>query len=202
MLKSAAFKSLILASALLLAAGQSVAAPLSYAIDANHTNVIATWDHFGFSKPSAHFGQADGTIVYDADNVGQSSVKVTLPLSGMTGFVAKFDEHLRSGDFFDVEKYPEATFASTRVEAAGDNKLRVFGDLTIRGVTKPVVLDVTLNKAGVGRDGQPRIGFDATTTVKRSDFGLQMAAPAVSDAVEIRITTEAAVPKAAGEAKK
>lgn len=202
MLKSAAFKSLILASALLLAAGQSVAAPLSYKIDPNHTNVIATWDHFGFSRPSAHFGQADGTLVYDADNLGQSSVKVTLPLTGLNAFVADFDAHLRSGDFFDAEKYPDATFASTKVEAAGDKKLRVFGDLTMRGVTKPVVLDVTLNKADVGRDGQPRIGFDATTTLKRSDFGLGLYAPKVSDAVDIRITTEAGVPKPADEAKK
>jgi polyisoprenoid-binding protein YceI len=199
---STRIRSLVLAAAVVLAAGQASAAPVSYRIDPNHTNVIATWDHFGFSRPSAHFGQADGTIVYDADNIGQSSVNVTLPLTGLNAFVADFDAHLRSGDFFDAGKYPDATFASTKVEAAGDNKLRVFGDLTMRGVTKPVVLDVTLNKSDVGRDGQPRIGFDATTTLKRSDFGLGLYAPKVSDAVEIRITTEAGVPKAGGEAKK
>ena len=193
MIKS--FRPRVLATALLLAAAPAFAAPLTYKIDANHTNVIATWDHFGFSRPSASFAQADGTIVYDADNVGQSSVKVTLPLAGMTSFVAGLDKHLRSGDFFDAEKYPEATFASTKVEAAGDNKLRVLGDLTIRGITKPVVLEVTLNKAGEGRDGQPRIGFDATTTIKRSAWGMDMAVPAVSDDVAIRITTEAGVPK-------
>ncbi|WP_245156437.1 YceI family protein [Agrilutibacter solisilvae] len=190
------FNKLILTAALALAAGQAFAAPVSYKIDPNHTNVIATWDHFGFSKPSAHFGKADGTIVYDADNVGQSSVKVTLPLTGMTGFVADFDEHLRSKDFFKTDEFPDATFASTKVEAAGDNKLRVTGDLTLRGVTKPVVLDVTLNKAAAGRDGQPRIGFDAAATIKRSDFGLGLFAPKVSDEVALRITTEAGVPKA------
>lgn len=189
------FKPLILATALLLA-GNAFAAPVSYKIDPNHTNVIASWDHFGFSHPSAHFGQADGTIVYDADNVGQSSVKVTLPLTGMTGFVADFDEHLRSKDFFETDKYPAASFASTKVEAAGENRLRVFGELTLRGVAKPVVLDVTLNRSAPGRDGQPRIGFDATTTIKRSDWDLAKFAPKVSDEVAIRITTEAAVPKA------
>jgi polyisoprenoid-binding protein YceI len=202
MSKPYAFKSLIVASALLLGAGQAVAAPLSFKIDPNHTNVIATWDHFGFSRPSAHFGQADGTLVYDADNVGQSSVKVTLPLTGLNSFVADFDAHLRSGDFFDAEKYPDATFSSTKVEAAGDNKLRVTGDLTLRGVTKPVVLDVTLNKVGTGRNGQPKIGFDATARVKRSDYGLDKFVPNVSDVVDIRITTEAIVPQPEDEAKK
>ena len=195
-MSKSAFRSLVLGAALVLAAAPAFAAPLSYKIDPRHTNVIATWDHFGFSRPSAGFAQADGTIVYDADHVGQSSVKVTLPLSGMTSFVADLDKHLRSGDFFDAGKYPEATFARTRVEAAGDNNLRVIGDLTMHGITKPVVLEVTLNKAGAGRDGQPRIGFDATTTIKRSEWGMGMAAPAVSDDVAIRITTEAGVPKA------
>ena len=196
------FRSLILAAALSLVAVPAAATPLSYKIDPNHTNVIATWDHFGFSRPSAHFSQADGTIVYDADNVGQSSVKVTLPLSGLTGFVADFDAHLRSADFFDAERHPDATFASTRVEAAGENKLRVIGDLTIRGITKPVVLDVTLNKVGTGRNGQPKIGFDATARVKRSDYGLDKFVPNVSDVVDIRITTEAVVPQAEADQKK
>ncbi|HEY0505018.1 MAG TPA: YceI family protein, partial [Lysobacter sp.] len=128
------FKPLILATALLLA-GNAVAAPVTYKIDANHTDVIASWSHFGYSHPVAHFGQVDGNIVYDADNVGQSSVKVTIPLAGLEAHVPAFNEHLRSADFFDAEKFPEITFASTKVEAAGDNKLRVFGDLTVHGVT-------------------------------------------------------------------
>ncbi|HEU0306637.1 MAG TPA: YceI family protein [Lysobacter sp.] len=195
-------KPLTLAAAALLLAGNVLAAPVSYKIDPNHTNVIASWDHFGFSRPSANFGQADGTIVYDADNVGQSSVKVTLPLSGLNSFVADFDAHLRSKDFFEADKYPDATFTSTKVEAAGPNKLRVTGDLTMHGVTKPVVLDVTLNKSAPGRDGQPRIGFNATARLKRSDFGLGLFAPKVSDEVDIRITTEAGVPKPEGDATK
>ena len=193
------FKPLILAAALFLA-GNAVAAPVSYKIDPNHTDVIASWSHFGFSNPIAHFGQVDGVIVHDADNVGQSSVKVTIPLSGLEAHVEDFNEHLRSADFFDAEKYPTITFNSTRVEAAGDDKLRVFGDLTVHGVTKPAVLDVTINKlADHPMAKRVAAGFSATTTLKRSDFGLDKYVPNVSDEVKISITTEAMVPK--GEAK-
>jgi len=168
------------------------AAPVSYRIDAGHTDVIAQWNHLGFSNPTAHFGQVEGTIVYDADDVAASSVEVTLPLSGLNSHVARFDEHLRNADFFDAARFPVATFRSTRVEAAGEQRLKVTGDLTIKGITRPVVLDVVLNKAGLHpRNNKPTIGFDATATVLRSDFGLGRGAPAVSDEVKIRITTEA-----------
>ena len=184
----------VLASASVVA----VAAPVTYKMDPNHTNVTASWSHFGFSNPVAHFGQVDGAIVYDADNVGQSSVNVTIPLAGLNAYVEKFNQHLRSADFFDAEQFPTITFKSTRVEAAGGNKLRVFGDLTVRGVTKPVVLDTTLNKIGEQpMEKRAAAGFDATTTIKRSDFGVGMYAPNVSDEVTIRITTEAVVAKAA-----
>jgi polyisoprenoid-binding protein YceI len=187
----------LLAAALLAFAGSVFAAPVTYKIDPNHTDVLAQWSHFGFSNPSAHFGKADGTIVYDAENVSASSVQVTLPLSGLNSFVADFDAHLRSGDFFDAEKFPAATFKSTKVESAGKGKLKVTGNLTIKDITKPVVLDVTLNKSGE----QPMakraaIGFDATATVSRTAFGVGKYVPNVSDEVKLRITTEALVPKA------
>jgi len=186
----------LLVAALFAFSGAALAAPVTYKLDPNHTNVIAQWSHFGFSNPSAHFGKADGTLVYDADDIGASSVQVTLPLAGLNSFVSEFDDHLRSADFFEAEKFPSATFKSTKVESAGEGKLSVTGDLTIKGITKPVVLDVTLNKVGE----QPMakraaIGFDATGTVLRSDFGLGKYAPAVSDEVKLRITTEALVPK-------
>lgn len=196
------FKPLILASALLLA-GNAAAAPVSYKMDPNHTDVVASWSHFGFSNPMAHFGAVDGTIVYDADQVGKSSVKVTIPMSGMETHVAAFNDHLRSADFFDVEKFPTITFNSTKVEAAGANKLRVSGDLTVHGVTKPAVLDVTINKLGVHPMGKrAAAGFSATTTLKRTDFGVGLYAPNVSDEVTISITTEAMVPKPEGAAAK
>ena len=189
-----AIAGLVLASASAVA----FAAPVTYKIDPTHTDVIVSWSHFGFSNPIAHFGDVDGSITYDADNVGQSSVSVTIPLSGMESHVAKFNEHLRSEDFFDAEKYPVITFASTGVEAAGSDRLRVSGDLTVHGVTRPVVLDVNINKIGEQPMAKrPAAGFDATTTLKRSDFGLDKFAPSVSDEVQIRITTEALAPKPA-----
>lgn len=194
-------KSLTLATALLLA-GNAFAAPVSYKIDPNHTNVVAGWNHFGYSHPVANFNDVDGVIVYDAEKVGRSSVKVTLPLSGLDTGVPDLDEHLRSADFFDAQTYPAITFNSTRTEAVGGNKLRVTGDLTVHGVTRPVVLDVTLNKAGVHPLGKrAAVGFDATTTIRRSDFGVKLYVPNVSDEITIRITTEAMVPKAEGDKK-
>lgn len=197
------FKRLVLAAVLAAACPAALAAPLTYKIDPNHTDVVASWSHFGFANPVAHFGQVDGTITYDPANVGQSSVNVTIPLAGLNSHVEAFDEHLRSADFFDAEKFPAITFKSTKVEAAGDRKLRVFGDLAVKGITRPAVLDVTLNKLGEHPMAKrAAIGFDATTTLKRSDFGLDKYAPNVSDAVQIRITTEALVPKADAAAKK
>ena len=175
------------AAAIQIAAG-------TYKLDPSHTDVLVQWSHMGFSNPSAHFGNAEGTLVYDATDVTKSTVEVTLPLSGLNSFTAKFDEHLRSADFFDAAKFPTATFKSTKVEAAGTNKLTVTGDLTVKGTTKPVTLDVTINGAGEHPMAKvPSVGFDATTTLKRSDFGVGAYAPAVSDEVKVRITTEASV---------
>jgi polyisoprenoid-binding protein YceI len=189
----------LLAAALALASTVAFAAPLTYKIDANHTDVVASWSHFGFSNPIAHFGQADGFITYDPANVAASKVEVTLPLSGLNSHVPDFDDHLRSDDFFDAAKFPTVTFKSTSVKAAGKGKLKVTGDLTIKGITKPVVLNVTINKIG----DQPMAkraaaGFSASATIKRSDFGLGKYAPNVSDEVKLTITTEAIVPKPAG----
>jgi polyisoprenoid-binding protein YceI len=191
------FKRIALAAALAAATTAAFAAPVTYTIDPTHTDVIASWSHLGFSNPVAHFGQVDGTITYDPQNVGASSVSVTIPLAGMNSHVAAFDKHLRSAELFEADKYPNITFKSTQVEAAGEGRLRVAGDLTVKGVTKPAVLDVTLNKVGEHPMKKvPTIGFDATTTLKRSEFGIDYGiAVGVSDEIRIRITTEASVAK-------
>jgi polyisoprenoid-binding protein YceI len=188
----------LIAATLALVSTVAFAAPLTYKIDANHTDVVASWSHFGFSNPIAHFGKVDGNITYDPANVGASKVEVTIPLSGLNSHVSDFDDHLRSDDFFDAEKFPNITFKSTSVKAAGKGKLKVAGDLTIKGNTKPVVLNVTINKIAVQPMAKREAaGFSATTTIKRSDFGLGLYAPNVSDEVKLSITTEAIVPKPA-----
>lgn len=197
MFKCHSFKTLVLTAALAVASTNAFAAGVTYKLDPTHTNVLASWNHFGYSNPFANFGDVDGTLVYDADDVSRSKVEVTLPLSGLNGFSDRFNAHLRSADFFDAEKFPVATFKSTRVEAAGNGKLKITGDLTIKGISKPVVLDATLNKAAPHPMTKAQaIGFDATTTIKRSDFGVGAYAPNVGDTVSLRITTEASVPKA------
>ena len=176
----------------------------TYQLDPMHTIVLAQWNHMGFSNPSLNFANGHGQLVYDAANPSASSVQVTFPLSGITSFTPDFDTHLAGGDFFDVAMFPEAAFKSTSVTAAGTNKFTVVGDLTIKGISKPVTLDVTLNGAGPHPMTQaPTIGFDAVGTVKRSDWALDYAAPAVSDEVDLRITTEASIaaaPAASGSA--
>lgn len=192
------FRRLALAAALSFAATAAFAAPVTYTMDPDHTTVAAKWNHFGFSNPVILFGDIDGSIVYDADDVSASSVEVTLPLSGLESNVQAFNDHLLSDDFFDAARFPEATFRSTSVEAAGEGKLKITGELTIKDITKEVVLDATINQVGDHpMSGTPTAGFDATATIKRSDFGLGMYVPNVADEIRLHITTEA--PAAAGE---
>ena len=194
------YKKLILAAALAGATTAANAESITYTMDPAHTQVVAQWNHFGFSNPTIHFGQVDGTVTYDPENVEASSVQVTIPLSGMDSGVEAFNEHLRTADFFDIAQHPEVTFRSTSVKALGADRMRVTGDLTMHGITRPVDLAVTVNGVGThAMTGQPAAGFDAEATILRSDFGLDMYAPTVSDEIKLRITTEATVPAPEGE---
>ncbi len=173
------------------------AAPVTYKLDPGHTMVLFSWNHFGFSNPTANLGLGEGTLVYDQKNPAKSSVEVTLPLADLDTHVPALDEHLKKPDFFDADKYPVVTFKSTQVQALGGNHFKVTGNLTVHGVTKPVVLSATLNKVGAHPMTQAQsIGFDATGTLNRSDFGIGAYVPNVSDKITIRITTEGSVPKA------
>ena len=184
-----------LAIAGLLGAAASVqAAPVTYKLDPGHTMVLFSWNHFGFSNPTADLGLGEGTVVFDEQNPAQSSVQVTLPLAQLDTHVPDLDEHLKKADFFDAASYPVVTFKSSRVEPLGGGKFKVTGDLSVHGVTHPVVLDATLNKVGVHPMTQVQsIGFDATASIKRSDFGVGAYVPNVSDEIAIRITTEGSV---------
>lgn len=192
-----------LALAGLLGAAVSVqAAPVTYKLDPGHTMVLFSWNHFGYSNPTADFGLGEGTVVFDEQHPAQSSVEVTLPLAGLDTHVPALDKHLKEADFFDADKYPTVTFKSTKVQPLGGHKFKVTGDLTVHGVTKPVVLAATLNKVGPHPMTKAQaIGFDATASIKRSDFGIGAYVPNVSDEISIRITTEGAVPKADDAAK-
>lgn len=168
------------------------AAPVDYRIDPTHTEVVVTWDHLGFSKPTAHAGGITGVVRYDAARPSNSSVDLRVPVPQFTSHVAKLDEMFQSAEFFEAAKYPDIQFKSTSVTDQGDGRLQIKGVLRVKGVEKPVVLQARQNKQGVHPMlERPAIGFDATTTLKRSDFGVDAFAPAVSDEVQLRITVEA-----------
>ena len=117
-------------------------------------------------------------------------------MSSLSTGVAKLDAHLSSADFFDVATFPAASFKSGKVTVLGENKLTVAGDLTIHGVTRPVLLDVTINKLGEHPMRKTAAaGFDASTTIRRSDFGVGGMVPMISDEVRLEITLEAQQPK-------
>jgi polyisoprenoid-binding protein YceI len=166
----------------------------TYTLEPNYTQGVLRWDHLGFSYPAAQFAQGTGTIEFDAMEPAMSSIKVTIPIASLSTGVPDLDEHLKSEDFFEVAKFPTATFVSTRVEKGTDmNHFKVTGNLTIRTVTRPVMLDVTLLKVGKNaRTEVATIGFDARGTLKRSDFGLGAFVPQVSDEIQLLVTTQAA----------
>lgn len=175
----------------------------TYAIDANHTQVHFTYSHLGYSNLSGRLNQVSGSFDFDPADPTKSSIEVTLPMASLSTGVEKLDTHLASPDFFEVEKFPTASFRSTQVTVTGKDKLDVAGDLTIRGVTRPVVLDVTINSlAAHPMRKSPAAGFDAVATIKRSEFGIDRMVPMVPDAVQLRISLEAQQPKAEAPAAK
>ncbi|HET7306467.1 MAG TPA: YceI family protein [Gammaproteobacteria bacterium] len=167
------------------------AANQTFALDPNHTQVHFNWSHFGFSNPGATFDISKGTLIWDEKDPTQSSVTVTIPVASVDTQVPALDARFKS-EFFNVDKYPTITFKSTSVNRIGlSNHYRVHGKLTVHGITKPVTLRATLNKIGEQPMlHAPAIGFDATATIKRSQFGLSAYIPVVSDLVRIHITAE------------
>jgi len=185
-------------AALGLGFAQPAAAAEEWAIDQSHAHILFFVNHFGMSDIQGEFLEFDGTFTLDTEAPENSSVEVTIDVSSLdTGWAAR-DEHLLNADFFDAEQYPTITFTSTGVEVIGEETALVTGDLTVKDTTRPVTLEVTLN--GLADDHpmmegtQRHAGFSASARVLRSDFGVDMFAPAVSDEVEIRIELEATGP--------
>jgi len=170
----------------------AIAAPVTYQLDPTHTDVLFTWNHNGFSFPTGRAAISSGTLTYDAAKPTASQVQVELPLAELATHVPKLDEIVKSDKLFDAAKFPQATFRSTSVSTQGSGRLKITGDLTLHGVTRPVVLDATLNKLGEHPSRKvPTIGFNATAVIRRSEFGLDAFLPNIADEVQLRITTEA-----------
>jgi polyisoprenoid-binding protein YceI len=179
-------------AAVALAAAPSHAA--IYTFEPQHTQGVISWNHLGFANPTAQFNNVAGTLDFDQADPSRSSVMVTIPLTLMSTGVADLNDDFKSADFFDLARFPTATFKSTRVEqGAAPGTLKVLGDLSLHGAVRRVSLDVTLNKVGTNpRNNVPTVGFEAMATLKRSDFGLGLYVPQVSDEIRIHITAEAA----------
>ena len=164
----------------------------AFKFDASHTYIGFAIDHLGFAKTLGEFLRFDGTLKLDREDLSRSSIEVSIDTASIDTDQPDFDEHLRSADFFNVAQHPAMTFRSTRVEDLGEGRLKVTGDLSLLGTTRPVVLDTRLNRVAT-HPFRPNIevaGFSATTTIDRTVFGMGKYAPAVGTEVEIRIEAE------------
>ena len=187
-------RSLIAAAAAVAVTLPGYALATEYVIDPAHSNAMFAVRHLMVSTVRGEFGKIQGTLNLDDKDITKSTVTATIDTASIDTNEAKRDEHLRSADFFDVQKYPTITFKSTKVQKA-KNGLKVTGDLTIRDVTKPVVLDVEgPTKPVKDPYGNMRIGAAATTKVNRQDFGLKWNAPLEAGGVvvgdEVKITLD------------
>ena len=190
------FKTLSLGLAVAIASSVALAAPVDYKIDPTHTATVFSWNHFGFSTPSANFTDIQGVIKVDNAKPANSSVEVTIPISSVNTNVAALDKEFQEEAWFNAAKYPNITFKSTKVETKDKKHFKITGDLTVKGVTKPVVLDAVLNKQGEHPMAKvPAIGFNATTSFNRSAFGIGNYVPNVGDKITVNITTEATAAK-------
>ena len=190
-------KRLATLSALLVFAVSAQAEPVTFKIDNSHTYPHFTYSHFGFSKQTHKFDKTSGKVVIDrVAHTGSADISIDVA-SINTGF-ALFNEHIQGEDYFHTARYPTITFKSDKMAFKDELPVSLMGDLTIKGVTKPVTLAITHFKCMP----HPMLkveacGANATAEVKRSDFNMGKNVPYVSDEVTLRITTEASVPKAA-----
>lgn len=185
-------------AALALAPSVALAAPTAWSVDPSHSQVGFGVRHLVVSTVRGEFKSYEGKLSLDEADPTRSKVEATIDVASVDTRVADRDAHLRSPDFFDAANHPKMTFRSTEVARAGADRLKVTGDLTLRGVTKPVVLDVTTTPEVKGMYGETRRGFTATTKLSRKAFGLSWnslveAGPVVGD--EVTVTLDLSVVK-------
>lgn len=184
-------KSFVLASLLSATASMAFAAE-KYILDSSHSQVLFSYNHLGYSTTYGMFSGFEGEIMFDQENPAASRVEVSMPTKSMfTGWEAR-DKHFMSDDFFGATDEDMISFSSTGIEVTGENTALITGDLTMNDITKSVVLDARLNQMGDHpMENKSWAGFDATTTLKRSDFGVDKFAPFVGDDVTLQISLEA-----------
>ncbi|WP_380878634.1 polyisoprenoid-binding protein [Sphingomonas sp. DBB INV C78] len=160
----------------------------TYTVDSAHTQVLWEVNHLGFNDYFGLFGDAKGKLTIDPAKPSAASVEIEIPINSVATSSAGLTKHLLGTDFFDAAKFPTATFKSTSVVVDG-NDAKITGDLTIKGVTKQVVLDAEFQGAGLfAMTKKDTVGFEAETKIKRSDFGVSYGIPMVPDVVELKIS--------------
>ncbi|KHK65171.1 YceI family protein [Pseudomonas frederiksbergensis] len=174
----------------LMSAGQAMAADYVVDKEGQHAFVDFKISHLGYSYITGTFKDIDGKFSFDAAKPEDSKIEFNVNTASVFTNHAERDKHIASADFLDASKFGKATFVSTSVKSTGKNTADVTGDLTLLGVTKPVVVKATF--LGEGKDpwGGYRAGFEGTTTIKRSDFGKQKDLGPASDVVELYVTFE------------
>jgi polyisoprenoid-binding protein YceI len=183
---------MIRAAALLAILAAPAAAAETYALDPSHSQAMFSYEHLGYSTTWGLFSGFEGQVVFDKDAPANSTVSVSIATEKLfTGWPER-DTTFLSADFFNAEKNPAVTFASTAIEVTGDATGKITGDLTINGITKSVVLDTTLTRHEPHPvEGKDWLGFTAETVLKRSDFGMGAFTPFIGDEVQVRISIEA-----------
>jgi polyisoprenoid-binding protein YceI len=187
---NAQIRGILLGSLSLFALTNTYAAPETYTLDPNHSYVQWNVKHFDFSTQTGKWW-AEGTLILDKDNPEKSSVEASVKINTMITGIDELNKHLQSALFFDAKKFPIASFKSDKVEVTGKSTAKVHGVMTIHGITKPVTLDVTFNKADINPiTNKMTAGFTATATLNRSDFGVSGLLPGVGDEVILEINAE------------
>lgn len=172
-------------------ASASLAATETYRIEKTHADLLFSIDHAGFTQKHGSFRDFDGSLQYDAAKPENSKVEVTVKTDSLDTALPARDKDVKGEMFLDTAKYPEMRFVSTKVVPAANQELRIEGNLTLHGVTKPITLNARLNKAGPNPfDKRPTLGFSATGSLKRSDFGMTTYIPVIGDVVKIQIDAE------------
>ena len=184
--------SALILTGLLAGAAIPAMAADSYKLDPSHASVVFKVNHLGYSNLWGRFNTVSGNFVLDQEAPANSKVEIVIKTESVDTNHQKRDDHLRSPDYLNAVEFPEMKFVSTKVEKTGDKAAKVHGNLTMLGVTKPVVLDAVMNSAGAHpfRKEVQMAGLSATTKIKRSDFGLTYSVPAIGDDLELFLEIE------------
>ena len=175
----------------LLASGSVALAADTYQVDPEHSTLIFRVKHLGAGWAYGRINQPTGSVTIDGQNPANSTFQIEADAAKIDTANAKRDDHLRGPDFFSAKQFPKLSFKSTGVSKAGDDKYAVAGDLTIRGVTRPVTVELQHVGTVDDRGGGKRTGFEGTFTIKRSDFGVNYMPEGLGDEVRVIVSFEA-----------